>query len=139
MDRRDIGEVGALLVCALLSGAAAAKANEPVETKGWEGAKEALALVTQEPAPAAAPAPLFVCYRPVTLDTAEGSVGALALFLGQESDGFLGPIDNAVGLSVTDAVYALGEDSVLADIDPANVKACPPEQKVDLPAPKERP
>lgn len=128
-----------LAACAIGAGYAGARAAEPVEAKGWEGAKEALAQVKQEPVLAAAPAPLFVCFRPVTQDTVEGPVGALALFLGKEGDSFLWPVENAVGLSVTDAVYALGEDSVLADIDPANIKACPPEQKVDLPAPKEQP
>lgn len=147
MDRRDIAEGLAWTACGILATVVGAKAAEPVETKGWDGAKEALALaqeqetVTQSklaPTPPA-PAPLFVCYRPVTLDTAEGPVGALALFLGQGGDNFLWPIENAVGLSVTDAVFALGEDSVLSYLDPANVKACPPEQKIDLHGPKEQP
>lgn len=139
MDRRDIGEGLAWTACAILATAAGAKAAEPIETKGWDGAKEALAQVRQDPMATPASAHLFVCYRPVTLDTADGPVGALALFLGKDGDSFLWPVENAVGLSVTDAVFALGEDSVLSDLDPADIRACPPEQKVDLPAPKEQP
>lgn len=130
-----------MTLCGAGSLYAAARACEPVEAKGWEGAKEALQQIKVEPTlaappePPAAPVPLTVCYRPVTVDTVQGPVGALALYLGAEGDSFMWPIDNAVGLSVTDAVYALGEDSVLTGLDPASIEACPPAVKVDLPAP----
>jgi hypothetical protein len=62
-------------------------------------------------------------------------VGALALYIGQEGDTFLWPVEGAIGVTVSDAILALGEASVLADLDPANVPACDPVEKVSLPAP----
>jgi hypothetical protein len=113
-----------------------AVAAAPVEEAGWEGAKEALRQVAQEDAPAKdPPAPLRACYRPTTVHAVTGPVGALALYIGQEGDTFLWPVEGAIGVTVSDAILALGEASVLADLDPANVPACDPVEKVSLPAP----
>jgi hypothetical protein len=102
-----------------------AVAAAPVEEAGWEGAKAILTQIQEDIEPPTSQVAHTICYRPTVLHTEVGPVAALALYLGFAETGVFWQVENAVGVTVADALAALGEGSALSAFAIEDIKACP--------------